>query len=300
MKEQVQEAGVRKWFGDDFINMQTEITAAEIAVFEDFNTNCILSGVKVTANGGNWDVSAGLVYLLDATGANGKICRVDAETNITLPIYYEQETLDKDDNADYGRVYKSAVSKDIINEFHAKNLAAAPGHSEYITLTSTDSGNVRFKDVLTTFLQTNVVSSTLKIGLTQLATGAEAQTMSSSNGNAISPSSLRQVLSNLITEKVDIDDWNMDSALSVSVAHGLSATEWKTIRALNVIIRNDTDTFRYKIETMSVAGVMQGVVSSIDATNINLARLAGGFFDNANFDSTSYNRGFVTFDYIPD
>ena len=263
MKQQVQAAGVRKWFGDDFINLQTELTDADIALISDFNTNCILSGVKVTANGGNWDVSAGLVYLLDATGANGKICRVDAETNITLPIYYEQETLDKDDVAAYGRVYKDAVNKDIINEYHAKSLAAAPGHAEYLTITSADSANVRFKDVLR--LEFN--------------DGRKAASL-------------------------DIGAWDMESSVAgnatFATAHLLSVTEYKTMRNVLVMIRDDVDSAYKPLDAITSDGTLGGGVDAITSTNINLVAVAGGVFDSSGFNATVSTRGYITFDYIPD
>jgi hypothetical protein len=104
------------------------------------------------------------------------------------------------------------------------------------------------------------------------------------------------------TKTIDIGDWNMDTSSTVPVAHTLSATEWKTIRTIDVIIRNDADTEYRPIDVLNAAatGVSGGGVISLDSTNIRLGRYTGGLFDSTDFDSTSYNRGWITFDYIKD
>ena len=98
------------------------------------------------------------------------------------------------------------------------------------------------------------------------------------------------------TLRLDIGDWNMDTGSTVNVAHGLSATEWKTIQKLNIMIRDDADTTYY------TAPFENGndVFLQINSTNIVLFRTAAGSFDSALFDSISFNRGWVTIDYIKD
>jgi hypothetical protein len=138
MKEQTQETGVRKWFGDDFINMQTELMAAIKGLISDFG-NCILSGCAVTDNGdGTYSISDGIAYLLDNTGANGKICRVYAQTvtEANFPVYLQQASKDKDDVSAYGRAYLDANTKNVIVEYYAQIVTVQPGHAQYITLSS--------------------------------------------------------------------------------------------------------------------------------------------------------------------
>lgn len=98
---------------------------------------------------------------------------------------------------------------------------------------------------------------------------------------------------------VEIGDWNMDTTLGVNIAHSLSATEWKTVRQIDVIIRNDADGQYFKIEYPN-SGNLDGAVAGINSTNISLERTTSGFFDSTSFDSTSYNRGFITFWYVED
>ena len=103
-----------------------------------------------------------------------------------------------------------------------------------------------------------------------------------------------------ITEvELQIGDWDMDTTVAIDVSHNLSATEWKTIRNVNVMIRNDADSSHYNLDRGSGFGD-GGSMTVINATIIQVARVTGGIYDNINYDSTSYNRGWITFSYTPD
>lgn len=99
--------------------------------------------------------------------------------------------------------------------------------------------------------------------------------------------------------EINIGDWDMDTDGTVSVVHSLSATEWKTVRDINVMIRNDADVQYFVIDN-KLAGGSETPYRYVDSTNFVLFRDSGGGFDNVNFDSTSYNRGFISFWYTPD
>ena len=116
---------------------------------------------------------------------------------------------------------------------------------------------------------------------------------------------LQSSQSGVLTETtINIGDWNMNSTAevpgsnTVTVAHGLSSTEWKTIREIDVIIRNDDDNVYYKLDAYSLIGA-EGGIDSFDDTNFYLLS-AGVLFDSTAFDSESYNRGWVTFKYTKD
>jgi len=97
------------------------------------------------------------------------------------------------------------------------------------------------------------------------------------------------------TKKViqDIGDWNMDTTSVGDYLHGLSVTEWKTIHSISVIIRNDADT----LYTQFMSDNNQVY---FDSTKIYMERRGGGQFDSVDYDSTSYNRGIITFWYTVD
>jgi hypothetical protein len=95
---------------------------------------------------------------------------------------------------------------------------------------------------------------------------------------------------------IDIGDWNMDSTGTLNVAHGLTYTK---IRGVFGVIRDDAGTNYYPLTTgYDIASSMDASIYAFDTTNIKLTRKASGFFDSVNFDSTSYNRGWITVEYV--
>ena len=92
------------------------------------------------------------------------------------------------------------------------------------------------------------------------------------------------------TKEINIGDWDMDATVNISVAHGVA--DYKKIRSVEIVIRNDADTLSFAFTGSSVNFV------SFDSTNINMSRATTGVFDTTDFDSTSYNRGFITIHYI--
>lgn len=102
----------------------------------------------------------------------------------------------------------------------------------------------------------------------------------------------------LITKIVDIGDWNMDTTKTINVAHGIS--DFTKIRRVSVMIRNDPNTNLNPINAMegTTGTTIAGSVWFISSTDISITRLTGGIFDNTFYDSTSYNRGWITIEYI--
>lgn len=92
----------------------------------------------------------------------------------------------------------------------------------------------------------------------------------------------------LKTKVIDIGDWNMDTTASVNVAHGLTLGN---IRSIDVKIRDDDGVL---FDLVSTSSGNSGSYSSTGSANIVLRRVSGLGFDNTSFDSTSYNRGWVT------
>ncbi len=104
--------------------------------------------------------------------------------------------------------------------------------------------------------------------------------------------------SGTVKRVIQIGDWNMDSTDSVTIPHGLDATK---IISVNVTILRDIGGGSvlgiYPLNTPYVATTSdfpqhEGVYST-DATDVSLRRRIGGFFDNADFNSTSFNRGWI-------
>jgi hypothetical protein len=97
---------------------------------------------------------------------------------------------------------------------------------------------------------------------------------------------------------VNIGDWNMDSTGTIDIAHGLTASK---IRSVTAVIVNDAGDTYYPFNgyQASAGGTdYQGMVAYWDATNVRLYRSSGSLYDAATFDSTSYNRGWLTIEYV--
>lgn len=103
--------------------------------------------------------------------------------------------------------------------------------------------------------------------------------------------------------ELEIGDWNMDTTSATTVSHGLSATEWKTVRNISLMVRNDLDTEYYTVDASAPTtggGFVNVLLDKLDSTNFNLYRLDFGSFDSGNFSATTYNRGWINFTYKPD
>lgn len=90
---------------------------------------------------------------------------------------------------------------------------------------------------------------------------------------------------------ITIGDWNMDADANKTVAHGLTLAD---IRQIYVLIRNDNNDSYYP----SDYGNDNNASFYADSDEILMNRLIGGIFDGINFNSTSYNRGWITIWYV--
>lgn len=95
-----------------------------------------------------------------------------------------------------------------------------------------------------------------------------------------------------LEKEIELGDWDMDATTTLNVTHGI--TDWKNIRSVNVIIKNDNDNQYYPID--------QYIGSSfgfwyLTSSFIVLNRVVGGGFDSLSYDSTSFNRGWVFLKY---
>lgn len=83
---------------------------------------------------------------------------------------------------------------------------------------------------------------------------------------------------------INIGDWDMDAG-GVTVNHGLTFSKIRGI--LGMIIRNDANDTLYFPDQDNL------VLTGAGTTSFNISRKFGGTFDSTDFDSTSYNRGWI-------
>lgn len=98
---------------------------------------------------------------------------------------------------------------------------------------------------------------------------------------------------------IEIGDWNMDTLLAVSVAHGLGTNVFKNVRNVEVVIRNDDDNVYSQLDSYDPLETdpIGGGVTAITSAVISLSRSDAGKYNDTDFDSTSFNRGFITIEF---
>jgi len=110
------------------------------------------------------------------------------------------------------------------------------------------------------------------------------------------------------TKIIEIGGWDMDSSALLNVAHGLTASKIRSVRAM---VRDDIGNYYTPIMTIVGNSPVGGGTVYWDSTNISLRRFSNAeganiyagsvvsAFDNASYSSTLINRGFITIEYAP-
>lgn len=103
--------------------------------------------------------------------------------------------------------------------------------------------------------------------------------------------SLVTTLVKLRTKTFEIGDWDMDTDPSISMNHGLTFTN---IRSVSVLIIDDSST------TITGEVLLTGsaaLSTAIGSTAISVTRLASSSYDNPSYATTPFNRGWITITY---
>ncbi len=177
MKEHFQDFGVRKWAGDDLIELQAEPLAALQGLVAPY-APCILQGCEMTPETGGagvtrYKVSAGLAALKgeDASGnACVKIVRVAEETKLAETVYLYLACESK------SRTYADGKNKVITYEYKGK-FSNQP--VEGALKISKDDGGPRLVDTLGITRKLDIVDGNAKdvvVGFTEADTRSELTT----------------------------------------------------------------------------------------------------------------------------
>ena len=132
-----------------------------------------------------------------------------------------------------------------------------------------------------------------------IASTAEAQSLTDDT-KVLTPAKLADVNGGLLTKVVELGDWNMNTTTQILVNHGIS--NHRNIRNVSVMIRNDLGGILNMLDSISSATAgtdTNGAVATISTSQITLIRTTGGLFDATSYESTSYNRGWMTIQYVP-
>ena len=97
----------------------------------------------------------------------------------------------------------------------------------------------------------------------------------------------------LKTKIIDIGDWNMDTTIDLQVSHGLTQAN---IRVVAVLIRDDADAIYTMFPAEETFGSTNEQIN-VTSSDIDMDRATSGGFDNTGYNSTSFNRGWITIWY---
>lgn len=147
---------------------------------------------------------------------------------------------------------------------------------------------------VSTFAKTLLDDAAAANALTTLGVSSFIQTLVDDADAAAARATLNAGGAAPLVKVLDIGDWNMDSTATINVAHGLTLAK---IRAVYVTIRDDADTSYFTLEYNNGTEVYGHYLLS--SSNVGLTREASSPFDSANFDATSFNRGWIIIWYVP-
>lgn len=299
---------------DDLLDVfNSELWAAIESILSSFDSNTegiVVSGCVTTNNAGNFDMTAGIVYLA------GEFLRVPAFINIPFPQYITPSSVTFET-----RTFEDLTVNNVIRVRGIDLLTSAPGSGQYLAITNlTDLDDRRFSPVLSTQLATSLAAKVNKAGDTMtgdldlgahnLNAGAGTFTdsfdLNSGTGGhfhlqGTSPAQLDSGIADSFDpatgkgyRRINIGDWNMDTTASITKAHGLGSS-WVKILNSVVMIIDDTPSL---ISNLNNRGATIDGSHDIDSTNVNLRRVTSGFYDSTAYDATSYNRGFIYIEYM--
>ena len=99
----------------------------------------------------------------------------------------------------------------------------------------------------------------------------------------------------VLTKIIDIGDWDMPTDLSISVTHGLT---FANIRSVQALIRNDADTLHYDFASTNSSSQTGLNFIRVETQIVKITQATSSLFNSTDFDATSYNRGWITIQYV--
>lgn len=140
MKKQIWNNGTRDLWGSDLTMIQDELQQAiEDGLFEDIGI-CVISDIGITSNSPLTLDGTGYVYLTDASGLNGKICKVPAFTAIGDVVYLTLTSVTTTDT------YGDGSTQPVWIDYIANVSEAAPAHANYIKIDTGEVEAAKFKE----------------------------------------------------------------------------------------------------------------------------------------------------------
>jgi hypothetical protein len=94
--------------------------------------------------------------------------------------------------------------------------------------------------------------------------------------------------------RLSMGDWDMNTDANLNVSFAIGSL-FVAINKINAFVIRDDSAYMFPAGSADAAGVVELFIDYwLSPGSIRLSRVAGGFFDSVDFDSTSFNRGYVT------
>ncbi|MFN4249256.1 MAG: hypothetical protein ACK4EY_16130 [Flavipsychrobacter sp.] len=149
MKEHINDAGGKHWYGNHFVELQKETLDALQGFFKNFGA-CIISGCEITPNAGtptNRDIAAGIVGINHADGY--KIVRFAGATNVAASGYMGYMSVLK---TNVSGVYNSGAGTIAYDYTAVFTTGSAPSSSSlYLPISEFASDRQDFNKALSSF-----------------------------------------------------------------------------------------------------------------------------------------------------
>lgn len=141
-------------------------------------------------------------------------------------------------------------------------------------------------------------NNTVSAGLSNVSITGDNITVTESNTTVIGDIVMQNGLlsSSSIRKEVELNIgvWDMDAGSSATIVHGLSATEWLTVKNVSTNIFDDNLSAIFSFTDYDTCEVF--VTSGVFVLQYSTSTK----FDSVDFNDATMNRGTVSFNYIPD
>ena len=225
-----------------------------------------------------------------SSGSGRKIAKAELQTFLEL-----QNLIDASLAA---LVDSSPAALDTLNE-----LAAALGDDPNFATTITNSIATKVNKAGDAMTGALAMGSNKITGLANATAGADAvnKTILEADKTHVKVTGITGAYTELKKKVLELGDWDMEnggaSLSGTKVTHGIS--DWKKIRNVVVLIRNDADDHREIITQRSAALTGEALLQEITLNSSSGTKIAVTTSGNmgVDWDSTSYNRGWMTIEY---
>jgi len=294
--------GSQKIFPFDFcITSESDIVAILIDSENNETTLTLTTHYTVSKAGANWDSGGNITtvqtYPSGYTIVIKRVVTIDQQTDY---VYNDNF----DDEAHEDVVDKLTMIAQQLHEELNRTLKLLPA-SAYTELSIPDpvadyllawkADKTGLKNVTGANIGDLIVSDWIKNNLLDDEDVATVRTTIdvSQKGNFY-----EQGGNNLKCKVIEIGDWNMDIDATKDVAHGIANQQ--DVRSVSILIRPDNGVLYDELFplTFSNAGTDVAGKYNVGVTNIEMVRTGGDFFDNPNFDATTFNRGWISIWYV--